>query len=471
MAKTFDFFVLLAEMRTGSNHLETSLNAFADLRCYGEMFNPVFMGHHNLTDFQGYTMEMRDADPFALIDLMVDHTEALPGFRFFHDHDPRVIDALLANPRCGKVVLTRNPLDSYLSLKIARETGQWRLLKEDKRRMVPVAFDGEEFDERLAQIEAFQTRVHHTLQVTGQSAFYLRFEDINDLDIVNGLAAWLGASQPLDALPRRLKKQNPTTVFEKVTNAAEMEVHLSGMDRFGLSELPQVEPKRGPGVPGFIAAAQAPLLYMPVPGGPLDLLEPWLTALDGAAPVTSFSQKTLRAWMRTTPGFTAFTVVRHPLERAYDVFNTRIVIPNAQFSEIRHRLIMRHGLPIPLEGPDQSYGLSQHTEAFAKFLEIVKQTLNGATGLRLLPAWASQSGSLQNMSNLIAPHRVIRETELADGLAQICAAQGLSCPLLPSRPSALFPLAAVHSHALEDIAMEAYRRDYLTLGFRRWARG
>jgi hypothetical protein len=471
MAKAFDFFVLLAEMRTGSNHLETSLNAFRDLRCHGEMFNPVFMGHHNIADFHGYTMKMRDDDPFPLLDLMVEKTEGLSGFRFFHDHDPRVIDALLANPRCGKVVLTRNPLDSYLSLKIARETGQWRLVKEDKRRMAPVAFDGAEFDERLAQIEVFQTRVLHALQVTAQTAFYLRYEDINDLEVVNGLAAWLGASHPLDALPRRLKKQNLATISEKVTNAAQMEAHLAGTDRFGLSELPQVEPKRGPGVPGFVAAAQAPLLYMPLPGGPLDLLEPWLTALDGAPPLLGFSQKTLRPWMRKSPGFTSFTVVRHPLERIYDVFNTRIVAPNAQFSEIRHGLIARHGLPIPLEGPDQSYSLSQHAEAFAKFLEIVKQTLNGATSLRLLPVWASQIGSLHSMSNVVVPHRVIREPELADGLAQICTALGRPFPALSPRPNALFPLAQVHTQALEDIAMEAYRRDYLTLGFKRWARG
>lgn len=471
MAQDFDFFVLLAEMRTGSNHLEASLNAFGGLHCHGEMFNPVFMGHHNLADFHGYTMEMRDADPFALIDLMVKHTEGLPGFRYFHDHDPRVIDALLANPRCGKVVLTRNPLDSYISLKIARETGQWRLVKEDKRRMAPVAFDGAEFDERLAQIEAFQTRVQHALQVTGQTAFYLRYEDINDLEVVNGLAAWLGAAQPLDALPQRLKKQNPAAISEKVTNTAEMEAHLAGGDRFGLSEFPQVEPKRGSGVPGFIAAAQAPLLYMPLPGGPSDLLEPWLTALDGAPPLVSFSQKTLRPWMRKAPGFMAFTVVRHPLERAYDVFNARIVTPNAQFSELRRGLIVRHGLPIPLEGPDQDYSLAQHREAFARFLAIVKQTLNGATSLRLLPAWASQIGSLQNMSNVLVPHRVIREPELADGLAQICSDLGRPCPVLPPRSDPLFPLAQVHSRALEDIAMEAYRRDYLTLGFTRWARG
>jgi hypothetical protein len=163
--------------------------------------------------------------------------------------------------------------------------------------------------------------------------------------------------------------------------------------------------------------------------------------------------------------------VRHPLERAYDVFNRRIVAPDAQFPEIRRSLIVRHGLPIPLEGPDGSYSLAEHAEAFGKFLEIVKQTLNGATSLRLMPAWASQIGSLQAMSTVIVPHRVIREPELADALAQICDGLGRACPALPPRPDALFPLAQVHSRALEEIAMEAYRRDYLSFGFKRWARG
>ena len=41
----FDHFILLAEMRTGSNLLETNLNLLDGVTCHGEAFNPSFMGH------------------------------------------------------------------------------------------------------------------------------------------------------------------------------------------------------------------------------------------------------------------------------------------------------------------------------------------------------------------------------------------------------------------------------------------
>jgi hypothetical protein len=56
-----------------------------------------------------------------------------------------VLDRVLPDPRIAKVLLTRNPLDSYVSRKIASETGQWRLtdLKHAKPRKI--TFDEAEF--------------------------------------------------------------------------------------------------------------------------------------------------------------------------------------------------------------------------------------------------------------------------------------------------------------------------------------
>ena len=45
MAHRFEYFVMFAEMRTGSNFLETNLDAFGDLLFHGEAFNPHFIGY------------------------------------------------------------------------------------------------------------------------------------------------------------------------------------------------------------------------------------------------------------------------------------------------------------------------------------------------------------------------------------------------------------------------------------------
>ena len=127
MATKFDYFVVFAEMRTGSNFLESNLNAFDSITCHGEAYNPHFIGYPNQSEILGITRPMRDENPAGLIWAIREKTEGLGGFRFFHDHDPRVIDLCLDDPRCAKIILTRNPVESFVSLKIAQSTGQWKL--------------------------------------------------------------------------------------------------------------------------------------------------------------------------------------------------------------------------------------------------------------------------------------------------------------------------------------------------------
>ncbi|MFV2034483.1 MAG: nodulation protein NodH, partial [Halocynthiibacter sp.] len=53
MANRFDYFIIFAEMRTGSNFLESTLNAFPGITCYGEAFNPHFVGYPNRKEILG----------------------------------------------------------------------------------------------------------------------------------------------------------------------------------------------------------------------------------------------------------------------------------------------------------------------------------------------------------------------------------------------------------------------------------
>jgi hypothetical protein len=105
------------------------------------VFNPTFIGHHNRFEFLGFDLHRRERDPVGLVDAMIARGDTLPGFRFFHDHDPRVLDRVLDDPRIAKVLLTRNPLDSYVSRKIATETGQWRLTDLKHARSGKITFD------------------------------------------------------------------------------------------------------------------------------------------------------------------------------------------------------------------------------------------------------------------------------------------------------------------------------------------
>jgi hypothetical protein len=96
-------------------------------QCHGEVFNPTFIGHHNRFEFLGYDLTRRERDPVGLgrrDDRAGRHASGVP---LLPRPRPRVLDRVLPDPRIAKVLLTRNPLDSYVSRKIASETGQWRL--------------------------------------------------------------------------------------------------------------------------------------------------------------------------------------------------------------------------------------------------------------------------------------------------------------------------------------------------------
>jgi hypothetical protein len=458
----FDRFILLAEMRTGSNFLEASLNELPGVTCFGEAFNPHFIGQSGQTEMLGITMAQRARDPLALIAAMR-AAVPLPGFRFFHDHDPRVLAECLPDPRCAKIVLTRNPLDSYVSRKIAATTGQWKLTDLKFRKAARAEFDAAEFEAHCRALQAFQIDILRALQISGQAAFFIGYDDINDTDVLNGLAAFLGVEGRLEAASSALKRQNPEPLREKVVNPEQMEIALARLDRFNLSATPNFEPRRGPAVPSFRAGRQVPLMYMPVCGGLEDSVARWLSALDGGALIDDFTQKTLREWKRARPGHRSFTVVRHPLARAHAVF-TRFIL-GGEFPVIRKVLQDSHGFDL---GGGDSYGPAQFRDDFLRFLQFIKANLAGQTEIRVDPAWASQQRVIQGFANFALPDHVLREEGLESQLTALAAQIGAVAPPLHYPEVMPVPLDAIHGPDLEEAARAAYPGDYMSFGYARW---
>jgi LPS sulfotransferase NodH len=469
----FDCFVIFAEMRTGSNFLEANLNAFDGLSCLGEVFNPHFIGYPNAEEVLGIGMAERDARPERLLEALR-AAPGVAGFRYFHDHDPRVLEALLGDPRVGKVVLTRNPVDSYVSWKIAQATGQWKLTNVKKRKDARAVFDAAEFEAHLEALQGFQLRIMQTLQRSAQTAFYVAYEDLQDVAVMNGLAAWLGSAARLDSLNTALKRQNPQPVAEKVENFEAMAAALARLDRFNLSRTPNFEPRRGPAVPTYHAAARTPLIYMPLRSGPEASVLAWMAALDGVTPADlerDFTQSSLRGWKRTRPGHRSFTVVRHPLARAHEAFCSKILTTGkGSFKGIRKTLRRAHALPIPEGEPGADYDVDAHREAFTAWLGFVKANLSGQTAVRVDGHWASQAQCLQGMADYTLPDMVVREAEMALYLPALAMQVGHAGPPdpqpLPTR--APFALAQIYDDRIEALGREAYQRDYDMFGFDDW---
>lgn len=470
----FDYFVVMAEMRTGSNFLEANLNSIDGVSCHGEAFNPHFLCYPNTTELFGTTQAMRDGDPFKFIETMKAKTDGISGFRYFHDHDPRILEHVLRDPKCGKVILTRNPLESFVSWQIAQATGQWKLTNDKFKKTAKVRFDAGEFSGHLERLQKHQIRILSEMQKAGQTAYYVAYEDLQDVDVMNGIAKWLGINGRLDSLDGKLKKQNPASLEEKVSNFSEMEQALGATDHFALNRTPNFEPRRGAAVPGYVASSGAPLLHMPIPSGPTEQINTWLSSLgDGETGLErQFSQKTLRHWKRKHRGHKSFSVLRHPVRRAHAAFcNLILQTGEGSFKEIRKTLRQVYGLPIPKNMPDADYSVVEHRAAFLAFLEFVKGNLGGQNAIRVDANWATQSQLIKDYSGFASPDLILREESLHDDLAYLSHSCGIDASAFPEIPEETpFSLAEIYDDAVEAAAKSAYQRDYMTFGWGPWGK-
>ena len=138
------------------------------------------------------------------------------------------------------------------------------------------------------------------LQAQGQTAFYVAYEDLQNVDVMNGLAKYLGIDEVLEGLDKSLKKQNPSPISAKVRNYDDMLRALSQLDRFDLTRTPNFEPRRGPNVPSYVAAAESALLYLPLKSGRQAEVMRWLAAVDGVERPdlkTKMTQKDNQNWL------------------------------------------------------------------------------------------------------------------------------------------------------------------------------
>ena len=396
------------------------------------------------------------------------------GVRYFHDHDPRVFDLALEDPRCAKVILTRNPLDSYVSWKIAKATGQLKLTNVKRLNEALEQFDGVEFAQHVEALQDFQITLLNRLQKSGQTGFYLAYEDLQNLEVMNGLARWLGVDSQLEALDDSLKRQNPAPAVSKVENPGVMAEALAEMDRFNLSRTPNFEPRRGPSVPGYVAGVVTPLLYLPIRGGPETEVTAWMAGLDNVTPeglIQKMNQKQLRQWKRGNPGFRSFTVLRHPAARVHSVFCRRILQKGgSSYGSIRETLRRQFKLPLPKDGPDDSYSKADHYAAFSQFLTFLQANLAGQTSVRVDAEWASQSLALSGLAELGAPDLVLREEELAEALPALAQKLGRTTPGQPTPAPEDHPyrLGDIWDAALEKQVSSLYQRDYVMFGFAPW---
>lgn len=465
MTGRFTYFVILAGMRTGSNLLEETLNQVEGLVSHAEVFNPVHIGIPKNETLLGMTKAERDTAPLALLDRLK-AAPGLNGFRFFDDHDPRVLPVVLADPACAKIVLTRNPVESYVSLLIARDTGEWRTGAVIDETSSKPRFDQTKFEAFLARKSTFQREVLHTLQVSGQTAFHLDYEDVQSVEVINGLLAYLGLPGRIKRISGRLVPQNPGPLSAKVENFADLEEAVRQVDWAALARLPNFEARRGPGVARALAAADAPVVFLPVPPDEGAQVRAWLSGLGRGGLTDGFSQKSLRAWLSDRPGRRSFTLVSHPMLRAHAVF--RRVLADEDLEGLRIGLVEAGVLPHMELDAEGDLPAETERAGFLGFLRFVRANLNGQTPIQQNLLWASQMSILQGMAQFALPDLIAREETLAGDLGYLARMLGVPAPdtdLAERTGNRRTALARISDATVEAACQAAYSRDYHFLGY------
>ncbi|MEM0991199.1 MAG: hypothetical protein AAGK00_20220 [Pseudomonadota bacterium] len=419
------YFVIFAAMRTGSNLLEKTLAELGDTVCHGEAFNPAFISGPQYTDCLGYDVARRDADPLGFLARMRAEAEpSIPGFRIFPGHNEDVARHALSDQDCRRIVLRRDPLESYISLKIARSTGQWMIRNARRRMDWRIAFDATEFQAYRLEIRAHYDWITDELARSGQAALWLDYADLTDRDGMERAARHIGSKGQLPCDPP-IVRQNSPHLSDKVSNYAEMCAVL------GLSPEP-APPSTGrvatDVVDGVKLPTRVPLAYAPIEGPGFEAALSFIYRIERRAfggPSISNSALMISARRREycptlnsetdivaqLQGRFAFTVVCHPMERLLSVFDRAVFGPDWQSSPVRAVLgTMFPDLPRPQAVAETNE--SALRDLFLAFINLVSEARGGRGPLPLVPAWRDQNDLLRSYTDRIHLDRVVRFSEL-----------------------------------------------------------
>lgn len=465
MSQKFQYFVVLAAMRTGSNLLQSKLNAYKRIQCYGELFNPAFVNTPKSDSHLGITKSERDLAPLGLIDRLKESSLQLPGFRLFAGHNELVWDHVIQDHSCAKIVLTRNPLDSWVSLQIAKSTDQWRIGNISRRKSSKVSFIATDFKSYLEESERRQTEILRAMQISGQSAYYIRYDDLGDVEIINGLASWLGAEERIKEFHQEIVKQNPEPISEKVDNYSEVLEGISDIPLTRFMQTPNSDAVRGRFLPGIVTACNAPIAYLNLDRSPRQSVLKWLADLDSvdlASLRRDYDEGRFSSWRKANPGFLSFTVVRDPLARVFSAFldfmsPDPLLCPWNDFT--------RHIDTIEIESRE-AFENERLRNNFKSFLRRVGDVLSGKSGRRKYDGIVEQVLILERYADVIMPDRIIREEELAVELQGVASRL---CLYDPPPFVSLFDeangLISIVDQEILALVKEIYAIDYDRLGY------
>jgi len=480
-SQPFTSFIILGSMRSGSILLEKFLNQYDGLVCHGELFHKSFIGVQDCQNYLGIDMETRNQDPQRLLDaVQANNPRKITGFRFFQDHDMRAMEAALKDRYCAKIILTRDPVESFVSLQIALKTQQWLVSDISHRKEVQIHFDMEEYATYLKYRKTYYDLISDSLTTSEQPYFAIDYDDLKDVENINRLAAFIGDRNGKTALKEPIKRQNPGVLASKISNIEEVRAALdvpSLLERTPPRLAPILE--SGTDLSRVYFCKNNSLVFGPVPGVPDIGVRKWLQMLSGTTPENGYSSHQFAEWKVLHKAPTFFSVARHPILRAYNAFMLKIfATTSGGYTAIRQDLENQFGMFLPqgdisaeqnrnpLER--EGYGVEEHRISFKLFLIFVAANLKSETKIRQDGKWQLQTEIIRRY-RIINPELVVLKEENLDlGLRYLCNL--LDMPPINGwknemDPDFVFPLCEVYDAEIDALARAAYAQDYEELSY------
>lgn len=477
----FRYFVLFANMRTGSNLFERTIENYDSFSCHGELFNQHFVGYPSRETRLLTSLKERERNPIAMIDEMIGlENQVLPGFRLFADHDPRAVAHCLKDEDCAKIILNRNALDSYVSYKIARKTDQWSLGDLHRRVSAKVEFDFAEFQEFLQKRQEYYELLNRNLQLSGQTAFHLNYDDLNDVNIFNGLAKYLGSDEKLIQFVKQGTRQNPERLSEKVTNYDEMYQQVRTLDIFEREIEPYLKSKFMSGSKLVRISDACKVAYFPISNHHNDWTSAWLNSTQGDLR-DGLMGADLNNWFSKNSEKLVITSLEQPVERAYDAFCNLLLFKGVKgINWLRNMMIKHYSMQLPDDalrvGANKEdllksdYTLAIHRLNFKHFLRFLNGNLKGQTRSAIMHEWDLQYKIIDSYKHWGVPQIVI-SPHLRNEYCEIIESQlGFKTgPEIESiKPKQSIDLAEIYDAEIEALTRVAYGSDYRKFWFQNW---
>ena len=229
-------FVIMCQPRTGSYLLVDLLNQFSDIVCHGEIFKPPRLEMLQWAKKRiPFTAEERDKYPITFVRSVLDLTpNRVAGFKMFATHNAFARQFILEDPGIRKVILSRSPLESYISYKRANLTGEWvgrkrnSLVAEAKGAGPKVRFERAEFMHHVKRAETLHSEYAEIEAFTKQEFLRISYDDVVKIEPVRRLAGVLGSKDLSASLAPTLRKQIVEPLEDIVENHEEMVKCLGG---------------------------------------------------------------------------------------------------------------------------------------------------------------------------------------------------------------------------------------------------